>query len=218
MAPHHWILMARYFTEQKDESEAVTAIKSFSQFRSLSNPNAEPHHTTHEPINSTSFRSPTHSEEKRISIGATDKPIPVAVELKVRSCYENAAKIFVSVGAPYYVVWTYPFVSVCQFRIIEKAGLMLFPLRQNKRKSCCSRAILFMNINNLDPGVVSMPYFGILGGVNAELQFKVGVSIDVIQYSWIWFWEKFKIQVTIHSMLLVSILLLEAVKYPSATV
>jgi len=44
MAPHHWILMARYFTEQKDESEAVTAIKSFSQFRSLSNPNAEPHH------------------------------------------------------------------------------------------------------------------------------------------------------------------------------
>ncbi|CAJ1972148.1 unnamed protein product [Sphenostylis stenocarpa] len=60
------------------------------------------------------------------------------------------------------------------------------------------------NITNLVPGVVLMLFLGILGGLNAELQYKVGVSIDGLQYSWIWFLENFK-ESSDHSMRLVSI-------------
>ncbi|KAK7377291.1 hypothetical protein VNO80_02713 [Phaseolus coccineus] len=41
LAPHQWILMARYFPEQKDESEAVTRNQIF---QSVSKPLEEPHH------------------------------------------------------------------------------------------------------------------------------------------------------------------------------
>ncbi|KAI9093679.1 hypothetical protein K1719_027128 [Acacia pycnantha] len=54
--------------------------------------------------------------------------------------------------------------------------------------------------------IIRHPQAGVsvLGGVDAEMPVKVGVSIGWLQYSWIWFQEFFKIS-SDHSMLLVSI-------------
>ncbi|KAI9106781.1 hypothetical protein K1719_022309 [Acacia pycnantha] len=73
---------------------------------------------------------------------------------------------------------------------------------------CSLHLLWFSQLQNILFPVVEesevLELHSFLGGVDAEMPVKVGVSIGWLQYSWIWFQEFFKIS-SDHSMLLVSI-------------